>query len=147
MHITKQIVFWLMTFLSLSFLQTSTTPVIGARALREECSAYSQAGMRDCLSKKAVSSETSLQQTKAKVSRALTMWDEDKTYASQAKANLAISNKDFSKYRDTECKFLASLNGGAASNAHEIRRLACVAELNNRRDAVLTDAISDLALR
>ncbi|PHP90694.1 hypothetical protein CFB52_003385 [Burkholderia sp. AU18528] len=42
---------------------------------------------------------------------------------------------------------VSSLGGGAIGNALEMRRLACVAELNNRRAAQLRDAVSDLPLK
>ncbi|MEB2502855.1 MULTISPECIES: hypothetical protein [Burkholderia] len=42
---------------------------------------------------------------------------------------------------------VSSLGGGAIGNALEMQRLACVAELNNRRAAQLRDAVSDLPLK
>ncbi|MDR0777090.1 MAG: DUF1311 domain-containing protein [Azonexus sp.] len=125
----------------------STAPVLGERALREECSAFSQAGMRDCLAKKVQDSQRVLQQTEEKAASILSKWDEDDKYVNQAKAKLAASNKEFSKYRDTQCGFSASLSGGGAGNSHEMMRLACVAELNNRRAEQLRDAVSVLPLK
>ena len=140
-------VFWLAVCLPLSALAASTAPVIDERALREECSASSQAGMHDCLAKKAKNSQAALRQIEDNVAGTLFKWDEDKKYVSQALAKLAASNKDFAKHRDSQCAFLASLGGGGAGNAHEIRRLACVSELNSRRAAQLRDAISELPLK
>lgn len=117
------------------------------RAIREECSAHSQAGMRDCLAKKANESEKALKHVENKVNSALFKWDEDAKYIGLAKARLAASNKEFAKYREAQCEFLASLSGGAAGNAHEIGHLACVAELNNRRAEQLRNAVIDLPLR
>ncbi len=125
----------------------STTPVLGERALREECSAFSQAGMRDCLAKKAQDSQKALQQSEEKAASILSQWDEDDRYINQAKAKLAKSNKAFVKYREAQCAFASSLGGGAIGNALEMRRLACVAELNDRRAEQLRDAVSDLPLK
>lgn len=139
--------FCLVVSLPVSALAASIAPVLGERALREECSAFSQAGMRDCLATKAENSQKALRQAEKKVAGTLSKWDEDRKYVSQAKANLAASNKEFAKYRDVQCEFFASLSGGGAGNAHEIGRLACVSELNNRRAEQLRDAVSDLPLK
>lgn len=117
------------------------------RALREECSAFAQAKMRECLSKKAEDSEKALRQAEEKVADTLSRWDEDSRYISQAKAKFASSNKEFAKYRQSHCRFASSLIGGGAGNAHEMKRLACAAELNNRRAEQLGDAISDMPLK
>ena len=113
----------------------------------EECSAFSQSGMRDCLAKKAENSQKALLQAEEKVVNTLSKWDEDNKYVSQAKGKLTASNKEFSKYRETQCEFSASLSGGGAGSAHEMGRLACVSELNNRRAEQLRDAVSDLPLK
>jgi uncharacterized protein YecT (DUF1311 family) len=115
--------------------------------LRKECGAFSQAGMGDCLAKKAENSQKVLRQAEEEVASILSKWDEDNKYVSLAKAKVTASNKDFAEYRDTQCEFLASLSGGGAGNAREIRRLACVSELNNRRAEQLYDAVSDLPLK
>ena len=128
-------------------LAASMTTVPDERALREECSAFSQAGMRDCLAEKAKESQKALRQAEEKVTGSLTKWDEDDKYIKQAKAKLAASNKKFAEYRDAQCGFSASLSGGGAGNSHEIGRLACVAELNNRRAEQLHNAMSDLPLK
>ena len=117
------------------------------REMYEECSAFSQAGMRDCLATKAKSSRKALQQAEANAAKTLSQWDEDSKYANQAKAKLAESNRAFSKYRETQCRFSASLSGGGAGNAHEIGRLACEAELNHRRAEQLRNAVSHLPLK
>ncbi|MFC5475003.1 lysozyme inhibitor LprI family protein [Paraherbaspirillum soli] len=117
------------------------------RAAREECSAYSQAGMRECLAKKANASAAELSKAENKVRRTLAKWDEDTKYVNLAKAKFETSNKEFGRYRDAHCAFDVSLGGGAIGNALEIGRLACVFELNSRRAAQLRDAISDLPLK
>ena len=128
-------------------LAALSAPVLDARAVREECSAFSQAGIRDCLAKKAENSQKELRQAEEKVTSILAMWDEDTKYVNLAKAKLAASNTEFAKYRETQCRFSASLSGGGAGNAHEMGRLACVTVLNNRRAEQLRDAVSDLPLK
>ncbi|MFT8886211.1 MAG: lysozyme inhibitor LprI family protein [Acetobacter papayae] len=137
----------LAAYLPLPALAASTGPVPSERALREECSAFSQAGMRDCLAKKAENSRKALRQAEENVARTLSKWDEDRKYVSQAMAKLTASNEDFAKYRDVQCAFSSSLGGGAIGNAIDMRRLACIAELNDRRAAQLRDAVSDLPLK
>lgn len=147
MYAMKLIGFCLAAYFPVSVLAASMAPVLGERALREECSEFSQAGMRDCLTKKAENSQKLLRQAEEKVASTLSKWDEDHKYVNQAKIELAASNKDFVKYRDTHCEFLASLSGGGAGNANAMGRLACVSELNNRRAEQLHDAVSDLPLK
>jgi uncharacterized protein YecT (DUF1311 family) len=122
-------------------------PAMDERALRVECSVYSEAGMRECLAKKAADSQKTLKRAENALAAALPRWDEDPKYVGQAKAKLAVSERAFIKYRQSQCDFAASLTGGASGNSHEIKRLACVAELNNRRAAQLSDAAADLALK
>jgi uncharacterized protein YecT (DUF1311 family) len=147
MRAMKLIGFFLAAYLPVSALANSTAPALGERALREECSAFSQAGMRDCLAKKAENSQKALRQAEEKVVNALSSWDEDHKYINLAKVKFATSNKDFAKYRDAQCAFASSLGGGAIGNPLDMRRLACVTELNNRRADQLRDAVSDLPLK
>lgn len=147
MRTMKLICFWLAAYLSLPAFAASAAPAFSERAFREECSAFSQAGMRDCLAKKAEDSQKALRQAEEKVANTLLKWDEDAKYINQAKSKLTASNKDFAKHRDSQCEFLASLSGGGAGNAHEIGRLACIAELNSKRVEQLRDALSDLPLK
>lgn len=121
--------------------------VLDGRALREECSASSQPGMRGCLAKKVEISQTALKQAEEKMANAIAKWDEDSKYVVVTKAKYIASNEAFSKYREKQCEFSASLSGGAAGNAHDIGLLACTAELNNRRAAQLGDAVADLPLK
>lgn len=125
----------------------SVGPVADERALREECSAFSQAEMQDCLAKKAEDSQKALRQAEASVVGSLSRWDEDSQYVRQAKARLARSNREFARYLEAQCRYAASLAGGSAGNAHEMRRLACVAELNNRRVGQLVDGVLELPLK
>lgn len=147
MRTMKLVGFCLAACLPVWALAAATAPAIGERALREECSAYSQAGTRDCLAQKSESSQKALRQAEEKVASTLSTWDEDHKYVNQAKVKLVASNKDFAKYRDAQCAFASSLGGGAVGNALDMRRLACVSELNNRRAEQLRDAVSDLPLK
>jgi uncharacterized protein YecT (DUF1311 family) len=132
----------------LSTLWASTAlGVQDERTLREECSAYSQAGMRDCLAQKVVASQQALQQAESETLSLLSKWDEDAKHASQAKVQLAHSGTAFAKYREAQCAYMASLRGGAIGNAAEVTRLACVAELNHRRAEQLRKAAAGLPLR
>jgi len=134
-------------FLFASFIATSPAHAIEERAMREECSAFSQAGMRDCLLKMAADSQDDLRQARNHAISILSKWDEDVQYASRAKTELAASDKDFEKYRDAHCKFRASLSGGGAGNSREILRLACIAELNSARARQLRDAVAGLPVK
>ncbi|WP_244206586.1 lysozyme inhibitor LprI family protein [Caballeronia pedi] len=131
------------TFAALCF----STVVLAAptnHALREECSEFSQAGMRDCLAKKADESQQALTRAESNTTSALAKWDEDDKYVRAAKTDFANSNRAFAQYRSAQCKFSASLSGGGAGNAHEIQRFACVAELNDNRAEQLRAAASRL---
>jgi len=131
---------------SLSAVAASNSrfPAQSERTFRDECSAYSEAGMRDCLAKKAHESEQALKQAEKDVSAVLSKWDEDTKYINFAKKKFAASEKAFAKYREEQCAFAASLGGGAIGNTLDMGRLACVAELNSRRAEQLRNAVTDL---
>jgi len=131
----------------LCVLAAASPPAANERALREECSAFSQAGMRDCLAHKAESSQRALKKAEKSAAAALSRWDEDSRYRQQAQARLAASQKAFVQYRDAQCRFAYSLGSGAIGNALEMRRLACLAELNGGQASRLDDALSDLPLK
>lgn len=80
-----------------------------ARAALDECNAYPQAGMRECLASKVSASTAALKQAE-----------------------------------NEHCAFAASLGGGAIGSALEIKRLACVLELNLGRGEQLRTAASTL---
>ena len=115
-----------------------------ARSLREECSAESQDGMRDCLAQRGQASEVKLNQALAQARRKIDQWDEDAKYQARAKALLDTAHKSFARYRSAHCAFSAALGGGAIGNALELRRLACQAELNNQRAAQLVQAAAEI---
>lgn len=124
----------------------SASDAQGEQSVLEECGAYSQAGMRDCLAKKAHDSEAALKQAEDKAADRLAKWDEDTKHVAAAMKRFAASGKAFSQYRDMQCAFAASLGGGAIGNALELRRLACIAELNTMRAEQLSRAANALPL-
>jgi len=115
--------------------------------LYELCSWNSQAGMRNCLADKAEESVKILGAAEKEAAGALGKWDEDRKYVDQAKARLVASNKAFRSYRAAQCEYSASLSGGAAGNAREMGKLACQAELNQRRARQLRDAVAELPFK
>ncbi|MCW7540459.1 DUF1311 domain-containing protein [Aquabacterium sp. A7-Y] len=118
-----------------------------ASAALEECGAHPQAGMRECLQQKARDSEAALKRAEENASQTISKWDEDAKYVAKARSTLKASNKAFSQYREAHCAHVATLAGGAAGNALEMRRLACVLELNGGRARQLSDTTSELPLK
>lgn len=111
------------------------------------CSAYSQAGMKDCLAKKVRESEANLKQAADKAIRLLSKWDEDAKYIATAQEKFRLSDKAFGQYREAQCAFAGALGGGAIGNALEMRRFVCVYELNISRTAQLRNAVVNLPLK
>ena len=105
----------------------------GESGVLEQCGAYSEAGMRECLAKKVTESSTALKRAEDQTFVALSKWDEDAKYVVSAQEKLRGSSKAFAQYREAQCAFTLSLGGGAIGNALEIRRLACIAGLNAGR--------------
>jgi uncharacterized protein YecT (DUF1311 family) len=139
----------LITALPLLALITAlgTAPVVCAQEelrTREECSTESQASMRECLQKKADASDADLGEVEQLVRATIAKWNEDPKYIEQARARLDAANRQFTAYRDAHCAFNASLSGNAAGNAREIRRLACVHEINLKRIQQLKAALTEL---
>ena len=58
----------------------STQEAIVEKNSRKDCSANSQAAMKDCLAKKALESDRELKQAEASVISSLSKWDEDAKY-------------------------------------------------------------------
>lgn len=116
------------------------------RALREACSS-SPEGMTPCLQKQQQASAENLQRAENMLNDRLQRWDEDAKYRGQAKQAQKAAARTFADYRQQQCAFAASLGGGAIGHALEMRRLACVAELNNRRAEQLRAAADTLALK
>jgi uncharacterized protein YecT (DUF1311 family) len=117
------------------------------RALVDECYAYSEAGARECLTKNLRKSEHALKTAQDKAVGTLSKWDEDPRYITAAKQKLQTSNAAFEQYREAQCAFAYSLGGGAIGNALDMRRLACGIELNSKRTAEVSTAISTLPLK
>ncbi|WP_081103851.1 lysozyme inhibitor LprI family protein [Burkholderia anthina] len=134
--------------LALSFpllsIAASDNTVNTEKGLYEQCGAYSQAGMKDCLAKKASESREYLKKAEDDALAVIKKWDDGNKYIHASEEALAASNKEFAKYRAAQCEFSASLSGGGAGNAHEMGRLACVAALNGARVEQLRNAVSDL---
>lgn len=118
-----------------------------ARNAMETCDQFSQADIRGCLGMHAWKSATLLKDAEAAAVAALGKWDEDAGYVTAASAKLKQANTAFARYRDAQCGFATSLAGGAAGNAHEIGRLACVADLNAQRAQRLTSDAKSLPPR
>lgn len=133
--------------LAIGSLTAWAAEAMDERSVREVCSDGSQADMRACLAKKAADSATNLKQAEGKALAALGKWDEDAKYVSAAKARLDASGKAFAKYRDAQCAFNTALGGGAIGNALDMRRFACVYELNARRAEQLLGGVADLPMR
>jgi len=103
--------------------------------------------MRDCVEKRFQESEKALKQAEAEAFAALSRWDEDSKYAKLANRRLKAANTVFTRYRDSQCAFAASLGGGAIGSALETGRLACASELNDQRARQLKRAVADLPPR
>lgn len=147
MCVMKRIFLGLAVGLPQLVLATSLGTVQSESSIREECSAFAQAEMRDCLATKADESERALTQVEKATVGALSQWDEDGKYVRLAKAKFVGANKEFAKYREVQCGFFASLSGGGAGNSHEMRRLACMAELSSRRAEQLRGVLQELPMK
>lgn len=113
----------------------------------EACSGQSQADQRICLEATVKTGAAALAQAEQAALAAVARWDEDLRYRSAAGTSLQAANKSFVQFRLAECALAAALGGGAAGNARELRRLACVADLNHARTTHLRQQIADLAVR
>ncbi len=98
----------------------------------EQCNQFSQFDIRECLKKLATDSAAALKQAEARAAAAIASWDESDTYIKDAGAKLRAANASFARDRQVQCAFASSLIGGGAGNSHEIKRLACVADMNAR---------------
>ncbi|MDZ4358400.1 MAG: lysozyme inhibitor LprI family protein [Variovorax sp.] len=104
---------------------------------------FSMAAVRECLDKKEAESKAHLKRAEANLLRAIAKWDIEPPYIAATKAKLAAARKSFAKYRDDHCAYAKSVGGTAIGNALEMRRAACVAELNNRRAEQLRISAAD----
>jgi len=85
MHTLIAVLFFIVLSAQVLVGAASAGTVQDERAAREECSTYSQAGMRDCLAKKAHDSEKAVRQAQEKAISALSQWDEDAKYVALSK--------------------------------------------------------------
>ncbi|MGN6808098.1 MAG: lysozyme inhibitor LprI family protein [Trinickia sp.] len=146
----RAIVFVTVFVLSSSALSAASAQAVATqdeRTIREQCSGDSEAGMHDCLVKKARESDKALKDAERNAANSLARWDEDANFIGQAQTKLRLSSKAFERYREAQCAFAASIGGGAIGNALDMRRLACVTELNNRRTVQLQATINGLPMR
>lgn len=116
-------------------------PVRRARAALDECGELAQAGMHLCLARKVTESQAALAQAEDQVRQALGRWDSEARSATLAVARLVASSREFARFRDAHCALDASLDGEAAGTALELKRLACVLELNLARTGQLGMAV------
>lgn len=114
---------------------------------REACSAFSEAGMLECLQTKAKDSSVALSAAEQTTARSITNWDEDAKYRNLAQRLFQKSNQAFHRYLQTQCRLAAGLAGGSIGTALDMRRQACVIELNNRRIQQLRLMKHDLEMR
>jgi hypothetical protein len=140
----KFIYFGLTVGFTISVFSAQAASDMDVPALLDECNAFSQAGMHRCLKRKAEESLEVLRRTENKMADAISKWDEYEKYIAQSKTKLTASKKEFNRYRDVQCEFMASLSGGGAGNSHEIDRLYCIIELNYGRVKQLQDVVSDI---
>ena len=113
----------------------------------EQCGAYSQAGMRECLEKESRASNAALKRAEEQAAATISKWDEDAKFIDLAKKKLRASNKAYEQYRDAQCAFAYSLGGGAIGNALEMRRLTCRIELDIGRIKQLNTEMSALSTK
>jgi uncharacterized protein YecT (DUF1311 family) len=115
-----------------------------AKQLRDVAAALNSKMPHDAdapnLAEKTENSQKALGQAEQGVA-SVSGWDDDK-YVELTREKLAASSKAFIRYREAECGFMASIS--RSKNSDEIRRFACIAELNNRRTKQLLDAEADL---
>jgi uncharacterized protein YecT (DUF1311 family) len=112
-----------------------------------DCDAYSQADMRECLMEKSVRSADELRQAVASVNDAIAKWDEDTKFILTARRQFENSNQAFVRFRDAQCSWSVALGGGAIGNALAIRRLRCVSDLNHARAHELANMAENLPSR
>lgn len=123
------------------------TMAVAQQPTVEDCDALSQAQRLGCLGRRVAASQEKLRQAEIVVVNRITHWDEDDRQVRQAGARLAAAKREFAKFRELHCEFVASLGGGAIGSAIEARRLICVADLNTARAASLRDAVAELPLK
>jgi uncharacterized protein YecT (DUF1311 family) len=136
--------------LTLSGVYGDCTAVLAAppteRESRDACS-YAMPSMVFCLANKAKTSDVELRRAEQSVRTALPKVDDWASMVTLAKRSFARSRREFLRYRAAQCDFNATLVGGAAGNAHEVMRQACVTELNTQRTELMRGAVRQIAFK
>jgi uncharacterized protein YecT (DUF1311 family) len=86
---------------------------------------------RECLTKKARSSEVALESTELLLLKHISKRDDEPDLVTTMKNSLSAATRAFKVYRDKECEFYTSMAAGG--NGGEDLHLACIAALNTRR--------------
>ena len=143
MHLIPRLAWSLLSCLPMTAALAETNSQL---ALRHQCSEafFTQIEVKACLEKALTSSTQALQKAEAAMEQALKNWDQDPRYIQTARKHLKAAHREFMEYRSQQCSLLSAINGGAAGNAFELRRLACTAELNNRRAAQLQEVVQEI---
>lgn len=110
----------------------------------EKCDQFSQAARRRCLTDMAADSAITLKQAETKALEMIDQWFENANFKKLAKSKLKASSTAFATYCQAKCAFEDSLRGGAIGNAHEISRLACIANTNAQRALELIYATKNM---
>lgn len=125
--------------------QTGAVKAVPQFDAGKQCDEFSQAGRRECMTKIAADSVVTLKKAEDKAIQMINQWHEDANFKNLAKSKLRGSSTAFAAYREAKCAFDDALVGGAIGNAHEIIRLACIADTNNQRALELIYATKNLA--
>jgi uncharacterized protein YecT (DUF1311 family) len=120
--------------------------ILSESDLRGKCSENfgPQVAIRRCVEEAATTSEKTLKQAEDYALASLSGWETDKEYIDLAKTRLIAAGKTFEQFRADQCSFAASLGASAIGAALEMRRNACIAELNLRRAKQLRDFMDTL---
>ncbi|NHZ66012.1 lysozyme inhibitor LprI family protein [Massilia genomosp. 1] len=124
--------------------QTDAATAVPQFDAAEKCDQFSQADRYDCLTNMAADSAVTLKQAETKAVEMIDQWFENANFKKLAKTKLKASSTIFAKYRQAKCSFADSLRGGAIGSAHEITRLACIADTNALRALELSYATKDM---
>jgi len=142
MQAIKWAVIYTVIFSSVSALANHERVFLDRDELYDECSEFSQAGMRECLREKAKESQQVLEQVEEEIFFEIPRKRVEPEYIFESVGKLPVANQAFYLYRDACCAFRASLSGGG--NGRSIAHPLCIAAQNNRRAAQLDKIIDNL---